>query len=64
MATPTETPDELLTPAQASALIGVSVQTLRRYDREGRLPAARTPGNQRRFRRSDVLGLVSTDGAA
>lgn len=49
--------DDLLSPAQASALIGVSVQTLRRYDREGRLASVRTPGGQRRFRRSDVLAI-------
>lgn len=49
--------DDLLSPAQASALIGVSVQTLRRYDREGRLASVRTPGGQRRFRRSDVLTI-------
>jgi excisionase family DNA binding protein len=51
--------DDLLSPAQASALIGVSVQTLRRYDREERLASVRTPGGQRRFRRSDVLALLA-----
>jgi excisionase family DNA binding protein len=50
--------DELLTPAQASAVLGVTVQTLRRYDREGRLPSTRTPGGQRRFRRSDLAALL------
>lgn len=51
--------DDLLSPSQASALIGVSVQTLRRYDREGRVATVRTPGGQRRFRRSDVLALLA-----
>ena len=36
--------------AQFAKLAGVSVKTLQRWDREGRLkPAARTPGNRRLY---------------
>lgn len=49
------TDDEILTVQQAAALVGYSVPTLRRWDRLGRLPALRTPGNQMRYRKSDLL---------
>ena len=52
-------PDDLLSPAQAAALIGVSVDSIRRYANAGSLPSQRTPGNQRRFRRSDVDALLA-----
>lgn len=50
--------DDLLTPAQAAAIVGVSVDSIRRYANKGLLPSQRTPGNQRRFRRSDVMALT------
>lgn len=55
---PPEVADELLSPAQAAAVIGVSVDSIRRYANDGRLPSQRTPGKQRRFRRSDVEALL------
>ena len=49
--------------AQFAKLAGVSVKTLPRWDREGRLkPAARTPGNRRLYtpeRANQVLKRVS-----
>lgn len=59
---PTEvSPDDLLPIGTAAAMVGVSVDTLRRYEAEGKITARRTPGNQRRFRRADVLALVGDD---
>ena len=49
--------------AQFAKLAGVSIKTLRRWDREGKLkPAARTPGNRRLYtpeRANQVLKRVS-----
>lgn len=52
-------PDKLLTPGQAAALIGVSAESIRRYAEAGTLPHTLTPGGHRRYRRSDVLALVT-----
>ncbi len=47
--------DKLLTVAEAAELLGVSGNTLRRWEREGKLvPDERTAGNQRRYRLSSV----------
>lgn len=51
-------PDHLSIGIAATAL-GVSTDTLRRWDRDGRLRAVRTPTGQRRFRRSDVEALLA-----
>ncbi|HET7736436.1 MAG TPA: helix-turn-helix domain-containing protein [Nocardioidaceae bacterium] len=64
---PTElSPDDLLPIGTAAAIVGLSVDTLRRYETEGKITARRTPGNQRRFRRADVLALLDNpdQGAA
>jgi predicted site-specific integrase-resolvase len=47
--------DKLLGVSEAAALLGVSGNTLRRWEREGRLvPDERTQGNQRRYRLSSI----------
>lgn len=50
---------------EAAKRLGVSVQTLRRWDMDGKLVAERTPGGRRRYRVEDVssfnpLGLNRT----
>ncbi|WP_224781263.1 helix-turn-helix domain-containing protein [Leucobacter sp. Psy1] len=50
--------DELLTVAEAAKLLGVSVDTIRRYSRAGTLATRRTPTNHRRFNRGDVIALL------
>ncbi len=56
--------DELLTTAGAAKVLQVSVQTVRRWETNGDLLAVRTPGKQRRFRRSDVEALLAPKEAA
>ncbi len=51
-------PEELILPAEACALLGVTDQTLRRWVDDGSLPAIRTVGGHRRYRRSDVMALI------
>ena len=47
--------DKLLTIGEASKLLGISVSSLRRWEREGRLKAdERTKGNQRRYYLSSI----------
>jgi len=50
-----------LTPAGAGELVGLHPDTISDYARSGRLPSRRTPGGHRRFRRSDVLALLTAD---
>lgn len=54
------TDDEALIPiGEASKLKGVSIGTLRRWEREGLITAYRTPAGHRRYRRSDLDLAVS-----
>ncbi|GLY81169.1 hypothetical protein Airi01_094360 [Actinoallomurus iriomotensis] len=50
--------DDLLTPREAAALLGVRTTTLARWARDGIIkPAVHTPGGHRRYRRGEVLTL-------
>ena len=50
--------DPTLTLSETAALLGVCPTTVRRYTKRGVLKCFRTPGNQRRFRLSDVLDFI------
>lgn len=50
---------ELLAVGDAAAALGVSVDTLRRWERAGRISALRTPTGHRRFRREDLDQLLT-----
>lgn len=50
----TTTPDEQLPIGEVARLLGVSVETIRRWDKEGLIQSSRTLGGQRRFARSEV----------
>lgn len=52
------TMDELLTTLDAAKLLGRSVERVRDYEREGRLPAQKTRSGQRLFKASDVARLA------
>ena len=46
--------DQLLTTSDAAKILGRSVDRVRDYEREGKLPAQRTRSGQRLFKASDV----------
>jgi len=50
--------DELLTTLDAAKLLARSVDRVRDYEREGKLPAQRTRSGQRLFKLSDVHRLL------
>ena len=56
----TPDPDQMLSIGQAAALIGVHVDTLKRWETVGVLIPGRTPTNRRRYRRADVLAAIKT----
>lgn len=62
--TQTEDGSDLLTVSEAARLIYVSADTIRRYADAGKLAVKRTPANHRRFRRDDVLALLTNERAA
>jgi molybdopterin-binding protein len=49
---------------EAAAALGVRVETLRRWEREGRLRTERTPGGQRRVPADEVARLLAERRAA
>ena len=50
--------DPTLTLSETAVLLRVCPTTVRRYTKRGVLKCFRTPGNQRRFRLSDVLDFI------
>ncbi len=50
--------DDLLLRDEVARMFGVSPKTVSRWAHAGRLPAVRTPGGHRRYRRADVEALV------
>lgn len=46
--------DQLLPIGDVAKALGVSIETVRRWDRAGHIESVRTPGGQRRFRRAEV----------
>jgi excisionase family DNA binding protein len=53
--------ERLITMQEAATLLRVSMKSLRRWDKNGQLPAVRTPGGNRRYRLSDIqriLGVI------
>lgn len=57
-------PEDLLWSAAAARLIGVSRQTLYRYEDQGFITSFRTPSGHRRYVRSEVEALLTRSGAA
>lgn len=55
--------DELLTTSDAARLLIRSVDSVRDYEREGKLPAQRTRSGQRLFKASDVDRLAEQLGS-
>ena len=55
---------ELMSIGEAARVLGVAVDTLRRWERKGKITATRTLGGQRRFARSDVEAAIETQERA
>ena len=49
----------LLSPRHAAEKLGISIDSLRRWEQQGILPSERTPGNQRRFHEEDILAVLN-----
>ena len=47
---------KLYTPKQASQMLGITVETLRRWDKEGKIPTVRTAGGTRLYNLSSLIG--------
>jgi len=56
--------DILVGVTEAAQLAQLSVDTIRRYADTGKLASTRTPGNQRRFLKRDVLALIPAPALA
>lgn len=59
MAAPTQNPERLLTPGEVATLFRVDPKTVTRWASAGRIGSIRTPGGHRRFRESEVRGLLA-----
>lgn len=55
-------PDEALPPGRAAAILGVHADTIKRWEKAGRIASFRTPTGHRRYWRSEVEALA-TQGA-
>lgn len=55
---PIQAESDLLTPAEVAAMFRVSPKTVTRWARSGKLTALRTLGGHRRFRATEVRGLL------
>lgn len=56
--------DKLVSVGEAAALVGVSTDTIKRWEKAGRIKSTRTPTGHRRFRRGDVVRLLTGDHEA
>lgn len=48
---------------EAASLIGISADTLRRWEKSGRITSYRTPTGHRRFLRDEILALLDRASA-
>jgi len=54
-----ENPERLLTPGEVALMFRVNPKTVTRWASAGRIGSIRTPGGHRRFRESEVNGLLA-----
>lgn len=59
-----DVPKELYTAAEAASALGISLDTLRRWDRAGRLRVERDAGNRRVVRAAELERLRGDGGTA
>ncbi|MBI9115770.1 BldC family transcriptional regulator [Sanguibacter suaedae] len=55
-------PEVLLTPAEVAGLFRVDPKTVTRWAKAGKLSSIRTLGGHRRYRESEVKGLLANSG--
>lgn len=53
-----------LSVGEAAELLGISTDTLRRWEKAGRIQSCRTPTNHRRFELSEIMALLKTAEAS
>ena len=56
--------ETLLTPAEVAQIFRVDPKTVTRWAQAGKLTSVRTPGGHRRYRESEVRGLLGGAGSA
>jgi excisionase family DNA binding protein len=54
-----QNPERLLTPGEVALMFRVDPKTVTRWASAGRIGSIRTPGGHRRFRESEVHGLLA-----
>jgi excisionase family DNA binding protein len=54
-----DNPERLLTPGEVALMFRVDPKTVTRWAAAGRIGSIRTPGGHRRFRASEVNGLLA-----
>jgi excisionase family DNA binding protein len=57
---PVEPPERLLTPAEVATMFRVDPKTVTRWAKAGKIHSIRTLGGHRRYRESEVRGLLAT----
>lgn len=50
--------DQLVSIGKAAEMLDVHIETLRRWEKSGKIVCRRTPGGQRRFRIEDLRTVV------
>jgi excisionase family DNA binding protein len=50
--------DKLLTPTEVASMFGVDPKTVNDWAKAGKLSSFRTPGGHRRYRESEIRGLI------
>jgi excisionase family DNA binding protein len=53
--------DKSLSPRDAAERLGITTDTLRRWERDGLIEPERTPGGQRRYREEDISALLNDE---
>lgn len=53
--------EKLLNIKQVAEMLNVTQQTLRNWDTSGKLVALRTPTNRRKYKLSDIEGIINNN---
>jgi molybdopterin-binding protein len=57
-------PKEIYTASEAARALGISLDTLRRWDREGRIETSRDAGNRRQVAAAEIERLRAASGSS